>query len=352
MVAVPGSGAGFNSSLSTVRSFILTPKQLLRGLKRPRQIEFLQEETQPGYGRFNVEPFERGFGVTIGNSLRRALMSSIEGTAITAVKIEGVSHEFSTIEGVVEDVTRLILNLKQVRASYESENRDEPKVIHVEKRGASVFRAADLAVDSSIQILNPDLHIATLNEDANLMMDIQFDRGRGYVPAEILKKNIDEIGTIAVDALFSPVRRVNYTVTETRVGQRTDYEKLILDIWTDGSIAPEDALAQAAKILKEQLTILINFEEEPEEEEDETSEIEEALRQNLEKHVEELELSVRSLSVLKSLEIESVADLVRRNEDELQKSRHYSHQSLDEIKQRLAELNLEFGMRDFFMPRE
>ncbi|MCB1323914.1 MAG: DNA-directed RNA polymerase subunit alpha [Spirochaetales bacterium] len=330
----------------------MAAKNLLRGLKRPRQIEFVQDTSQPGYGKFSAEPFERGFGTTVGNSLRRTLMSSIEGTAITAIRIEGVPHEFSTIEGVVEDVVRLVLNLKQVRASYETENRDEPKVIHVEKRGAGVFRAGDLAVDSQIQILNPDLHLATLNEDANLVMDLQFERGRGYVPAEILKKNVDEIGTIPIDALFSPVKRVTYQVAETRVGQRTDYEKLIMEIWTDGSIAPEDALAHAAKILKEHLTVFINFEEEPEEEEEETSEIEETLRQNLEKHVEELELSVRSLSVLKSLEIEFVADLVKRSDEELKKSRHYSSQCVEEIRQKLAEMNLEFGMRDFFAPRD
>ena len=330
----------------------MSPKNLLRGLKRPKQIEFTHDVTQPGYGKFTAEPFERGYGVTIGNSLRRALMSSIEGAAITAVKIEGIPHEFSTIDGVLEDVTRLILNLKQVRVTFETENRDEPKVINVVKKGAGIFRASDLAVDSSIQILNPDLIIATLNEDANLEMDIQFEKGRGYVPAEILKKNIDEIGTIPVDALFSPVRRVNFEVTETRVGQRTDYEKLVMEIWTDGSIAPDDALAHAAKILKEHLTVFINFEEEPEEEEDESDEIEETLRVNLEKHVEELELSVRSLSVLKSLEIETLADLVKRNEDEMQKSRHYSDQCLQELKQRLSELNLEFSMRDFLAPRE
>lgn len=330
----------------------MATKNLLRGLKRPRQIEFVTDAATPGYGKFTAEPFERGYGVTVGNSLRRTLMSAIEGAAITAIKIEGVPHEFSVIEGVVEDVTRLILNLKQVRVSYESETRDEPKVIHVEKRGAGVLRAGDLAVDSSIQILNPDLHIATLNEDAQLVIDLQFERGRGYVPAEILKKNIDEIGTIPVDALFSPITRVNYEIAETRVGQRTDYEKLVMEIWTDGSVAPEDALAQAAKILKEHLTVFINFEEELEEEEDEGDEIEETLRQNLEKHVEELELSVRSLSVLKSLEIEQLADLVRRNEEELQKSRHYSEECLEEIKMRLGELGLEFGMRDFLAPRD
>ena len=330
----------------------MSPKHLLRGLKRPKQIEFTHDVNQPGYGKFSAEPFERSFGVTVGNSLRRTLMSSIEGAAITAVKIEGVSHEFATIEGILEDVTRIILNLKMVRVTFEVENRDEPKVIHFEKKGAGVFRAAELAVDSSIQILTPDLHIATLNDDASLVMDLQFEKGRGYIPAEILKKNIDEIGTIPVDAMFSPISRVNFYVSETRVGQRTDYEKLTIEIWTDGSIAPDDALAQAAKIFKEHLTVFINFDEEPEEEEEETDEIEENLRQNLEKHVEELEISVRSLSVLKSLEIDVLAELVKRNEEELQKSRHYSEQGLQEIKQRLTELNLEFGMRDFLAPRE
>lgn len=330
----------------------MSPKHLLKGFKRPRSIEFTTDQQQPGYGRFIAEPFERGFGTTVGNSLRRTLMSSIEGTAITAVRIENVPHEFSTIEGVVEDVTRIILNLKQVRASYETENRDEPRVIHVEKQGAGVLKASDLAVDSSIQILNPDLHIATLNEDANLVMDIQFERGRGYLPSEILKKNIDEIGTIPVDALFSPVSRVTYQVTETRVGQRTDYEKLILEVWTDNSITAEDAVAQAAKILKEHLTVFINFEEDFEEDEEEADELEETLRSNLEKHVEELEVSVRTLSLLKSLEIEFVADVVRRNEEEFRKSRHYSDQCLEEMRQKLAEMNLEFGMRDFFATRD
>lgn len=327
-------------------------RSLLRGFKRPKQVEYQTVANEPGYGKFVAEPFERGFGTTIGNSLRRTLMSSIEGTAITAVRIEGVEHEFATIEGVVEDVTRIILNLKQVRASYDAEVRDEPRIIHIEKKGAGVLRASDLAVDSSIQILNPELQIATLNEDANLVMDIQFERGRGYLPAEILKKSIDEIGTIPVDALFSPVERVNMQVEETRVGQRTDYEKLTMEIWTDGSIAPEDALSQAAKILKDHLSVFINFEELPEEEEDEQPEMEDALKTSLEKNVEELELSVRSLSMLKSLEIEFVMDLVRKNEEELQKSRHYSEECLAEIKQKLAELSLEFGMRELFIQRD
>ena len=321
-------------------------KFLLRGMKRPKQVEFTQELSETNYAKFSAAPFERGFGTTVGNTIRRVLTSSIPGTAITALRIEGIAHEFSIIEGVVEDVVRLILNLKQVRAHYEAENKEEPKVIHIEKTGAGVLRAADLAVDSSIQVLNPDLVIANMNENARLIMDIQFERGRGYVPAEILKKNIEEIGTIPVDALFSPIQRANYHVTETRVGQRTDYEKLELEIWTDGSITPEDSLAQAAKILKEHLTVFINFEEElTEEEEEEEDELEESLRKNLATHVEELGLSVRSLSLLKSLEIEFLADLVRRTEEEMKKSRHYSIRCVDEIRQKLADRELEFGMR-------
>ena len=295
----------------------LSTKYLLRGIKRPKQVEFTTAAEEVNYAKFVAEPFERGFGTTIGNSLRRALMSSVPGTAITAIRIEGVTHEFSIIEGVVEDVVRLILNLKQVRAHYEAENKDDPKVIQIEKNGPGVLRGADLSVDSSIQILNPEIVIANLNENAKLKIDIQFERGRGYVPAEILKNNIDEHGTIPVDALFSPIKRVNFNVSETRVGQRTDYEKLELEIWTDGSLSPEDALAQAAKIVKEHLTIFINFEEEVETDEDDAGEIEENLKQTLETNLEDLELSVRSLSLLKSLEIEFIAELIRRNEDEL-----------------------------------
>ncbi len=317
-------------------------------MKRPKQVDFTQSDTEASHGKFIAEPFERGFGTTIGNSLRRALISSIPGTAITALRIEGVTHEFSVVKGVVEDVVRLILNLKQVRVHYEAENRDEPKVIHIEKKGAGVLRGSDLAIDTSIQILNPDIVIANLNDNANLVMDIQFERGQGYVPSEILRKNIDQIGTIPVDALFSPISKVSYNISETRVGQRTDYEKLEMDIWTDGSITPEDALAQAAKIIKDHLSVFINFEEEAEEEEEENTEIEENLRRNLETHVEELELSVRSLALLKSIEIEVLGALVCRTEEEMKKSRHYAVRCVEEIKQRMADRDLEFGMRDIF----
>ncbi|MCB1140602.1 MAG: DNA-directed RNA polymerase subunit alpha [Leptospiraceae bacterium] len=325
----------------------MSHKNLLKGFKRPRKVEYTTEVNTPNYGKFVAEPFERGFATTVGNSLRRTLMSSIEGSAISAIRIEGVTHEFSFMDGVVEDVSRIILNLKQVRIKYEPEDKDQSKVVHIELKGAGQFRAGDLAVDSSIEIMNPDLLIATLNEDANLIMDIEIQRGKGYFPAEEKKKEIEILGTIPIDSLYSPVTKVIYEVTETRIAQRSDFEKLTLEIWTDGSISPEDALAQAAKILKEHLTIFINFEEEVEEEEDELDEADQKLKASLSKHVEELELSVRSLNVLRSLEIDFIGDLVKRNEEELTKSRHYSDQSLLELKQKLSTLGLQFGMREF-----
>lgn len=325
----------------------LSLKNLLKGFKRPKKIEFITEVNNPNYGKFVAEPFERGFGTTLGNALRRTLMSSIEGAAISAIRIEGVSHEFSFIEGVVEDVTRIILNLKQVRIKYEPEDRDQSKVIHIEKKGAGYFKAGDLAVDSSIEIMNPDLHIATLNEDANLVMDLEIQRGRGFVAAEEKKKDIDIVGTIPLDSIFSPVKKVVFDISESRIGQRSDYEKLTMEIWTDGSISPEDALAQAAKILKEHLTVFINFEEEFEDDDEEVDEADEKLKAALSKHVEELELSVRSLNVLRSLEIDFLGDLVKRTEEELTKSKHYSDKCLEEIKSKLAPLGLSFGMRDF-----
>ncbi|MBP7281484.1 MAG: DNA-directed RNA polymerase subunit alpha [Leptospiraceae bacterium] len=325
----------------------MSHKNLLKGFKRPKKIEYYTEVNTPNYGKFIAEPFERGFATTLGNSLRRTLMSSIEGSAISAIRIEGVTHEFSYIEGISEDVSRIILNLKQVRIKYEPEDKDMNKIIHVELKGAGYFKAGDLAVDSSIEIMNPDLLIATLNEDANLVMDIEIQRGKGYYPAEEKKKDIEVLGTIPIDSLFSPIQKVLFEISETRVAQRSDYEKLTLEIWTDGSISPEDALAHAAKILKEHLTIFINFEEEVEEEVDELDEADQKLKVSLSKHVEELELSVRSLNILRSLEIDFVGDLVKRNEDEMTKSRHYSDECLNELKAKLATLGLSFGMRDF-----
>lgn len=325
----------------------MSTKNLLKGFKRPKKIEYVTEVNTPNYGKFVAEPFERGFATTVGNSLRRTLMSSIEGSAISAIRIDGVTHEFSYIAGISEDVSRIILNLKQVRIKYEPEDRDQSKVIHVEMKGPGYFRAGDLAVDSSIEIMNPDLVIATLNEDANLVMDLEIQRGKGYFPAEEKKKDIEVLGTIPIDSLFSPVSKVIFEIAETRIAQRSDFERLTLEVWTDGSISPEDALAQAAKILKEHLTIFINFEEEAEEEVDEMDESEQKLKASLLKHVEELELSVRSLNILRSLEIDFIGDLIKRNEDELTKSRHYSDQALNELKVKLSGMGLSFGMRDF-----
>lgn len=324
----------------------MTYKNLLKGFKRPKKIEYGNEST-PNYGKFVAEPFERGYGTTLGNALRRTLMSSVEGAAISAIRIEGVSHEFSFIEGIAEDLPRIILNLKQVRVKYEPEDRDMSKIIHIEKKGAGYFKAGDLAVDSAIEVMNPDLLIATLNEDANLIIDLEIQRGKGYYPSEEKKKEIDILGTIPIDSLYSPVQKVLFEVSETRVAQRSDYEKLTMEIWTDGSISPEDALAQAAKILKDHLTIFINFEEEVEETADELDEADQKLKVSLGKHVEELELSVRSLNILRSLEIDLIGDLVKRNEDEMTKSRHYSDECLNELKSKLSSLSLSFGMRDF-----
>ena len=330
----------------------MSTKNLLKGLKRPKQVEFNQTQGDACYAKFSAEPFEKGFGTSIANSLRRTLMSSVPGTAVTAIRIAGVSHEFSSIEGVVEDVVKIILNLKQLQVSYDTDEREEPRVIHIEKKGAGVLCASDLAVDSAIQILNPELVIATLNEDADLVIDIQLEKGRGYVSASILKEYTDDIDTITIDALFSPIKRVSFNVSETRIGQRTDYEKVELEIWTDGSITPEDALAQAAKILKDHLLIFINFEEEAEDLDEESNGIDEELKVKLLLNVESLGLSIRTLSLLKSLEINLISDLVRRNENELKKSRHYSSRCAEEVHHKLNEFDLEFGMYHLFYNRD
>ncbi len=321
----------------------VSPKNLLKGLKRPRVAEFLHMESRPDYGKFVAEPFEKGFGVTIGNALRRVLMSYIEGAAIVAVKIEGISHEFSSIPGVKEDVTKLILNLKKVRIKYTGTG---PVTIEIRKKGAGLFLASDLEVNSQIEVMNKDLVIANLNEDANLELSLQIDRGRGYVPAEVTKRFIDEVGVIAIDAMFSPIKRVNFDVSETRVDQRTDYDKLVLEVWTDLSIKPEDAVAYAAKILKEHLTVFINFEEEMYEEEEEFDETDERLKKVLTMALEDQELSVRTVAVLRSLDLRTVKDLVSKYEEDLRKSKHYSDKVLLQLKSKLANLGLSFGMRD------
>jgi DNA-directed RNA polymerase subunit alpha len=319
------------------------PKNLLKGLKRPKSAEFQHVETRPDYGKFVAEPFEKGFGVTVANSLRRVLMSYIEGAAIVAVKIEGVSHEFSTMPGIKEDVTRLILNLKRVRLKLDGSG---PLTLEVEKKGAGVLMAGDFAVSNSVEVMNPDLVLAHMNEDANLKMTLQIDKGRGYLPAEVTKKMIDEVGVIPIDALFSPITKVNFEISETRVDQRTDYDKVTFEIWTDMTISPEDAMAYAAKILKEHLTVFINFAEEMYEEEEEFDETDERLKKAMQVALEDMEMSVRSIAVLRSLDMRNVKDIVTRYEDDLRKSKHYSDKVLLQLKSKLANMNLAFGMRD------
>ena len=322
----------------------VTPRNLLRKLHRPKNVEFYHVDKQAGYGRFIVEPFEKGFGFTIGNALRRVLLSYIEGSSIIAIKVDGVEHEFSSIPGMVEDVTRLILNLKKVRLRVHNQS---PTTIEVYKKGAGLFLASDLNVDSNVQVMNTDLIIANLNDDADFKITLYIDQGRGYLSSDIIKKHIDEFGVIPIDALFSPVKKVNFEVSETRIGQRTDYDKLILDVWTDETSSPEDVVAYAAKILKEHLTIFINFEEELYEEGGESiDDTSDKLKDVLHIALESLDISVRTLAVLRSLDMKTIGDLVSKYEEDLRKSKHYSDRVLLQLKSKLSKYGLSFGMRD------
>ncbi len=322
------------------------PKNLIKGFKRPRQVTYETEEKTATYAQFVAEPYERGFGVTIGNSLRRCLLSSIRGAAIVAVRIDDVLHEFTTIPGVKEDMTDFVLNLKQVQVKL-SEDIEE-KVIVLEKNGQGEIKAGDIAVDDQIEIMNPDLHICFTNKEARLTITMHIITNRGYLPAERFEELREDINTILIDGMFSPVTRVNYHVENTRVGQRTDYEKLILDVWTSGAITPEDAVAQAAKILKEHFTVFINFEEEPEieEEEEQFSEEERRLQDILNTSVDELELSVRSTNCLQSANLRTIGELVQKTEGEMLKTKNFGKKSAEEIKQKLTQFGLHLGMKD------
>ncbi|MGB9629323.1 MAG: DNA-directed RNA polymerase subunit alpha [Thermodesulfobacteriota bacterium] len=315
-----------------------------RDLIRPKKLEFEKETLTPTYGKFTAEPFERGFGITIGNSLRRILLSSLQGAAITSVKIDGVLHEFSTIPGVKEDVTEIILNLKEVRLKLHTEG---PKTIRVKAEGPKVLKAGDFQTGDAVEILNPDHYIATLSKDGKLSMEMMVKMGRGYVPAERNKDENQPIGTIPIDAIFSPIKKVNYTVTNARVGQITDYDKLTLEVWTDGSINPEEAITQSAKILRDQLSIFITLEEEEEEESSISEEPTEAqkLNENLFRSVDELELSVRSANCLKHANIKLIGDLVQKTEAEILATKNFGRKSLNEIKEILAEMGLSLGMK-------
>ena len=313
-----------------------------RELIRPKRIEIDQGTYSNFYGKFICEPLERGFGITIGNSMRRILLSSLQGTAIVSVKFEDVLHEFSTIPGVFEDVTDIILNLKEVKLRIIDL---EDAVIHLSRDGEGEVTAGDIDTGGLVEILNPDQHIATLNKEAKLNMEMGVKTGKGYVPSEKNKAMNQPIGTISMDAIYSPITRVNYVVTQARVGQITDYDKLTLEIWTDGSVLPEDALAYSAKIFKEQMNSFINFEEEPEPEEEEKEEKEEKLNENLFRPVSELELSVRSANCLKNANITLIGELVQRTETEMLKTKNFGRKSLNEIKSLLEEMDLSLGMK-------
>ena len=321
----------------------MASKSLIKGFKRPRNIIFEHDELQPNYGSFSAEPFEKGYGLTIGNSLRRVLLSSISGSAITAIKVDGVAHEFVSIEGFYEDVSRIILNLKKLKFQYEG---DIPRVLHIVKEGAAELTGKDFNVDPDVKVMNPDQHIATLNEKGKIDMEVQVENGRGYVPAELSKGSSEVVGVIGIDADFTPVKKVNIRVENTRVGQRTDYDRLILEVWTDGSVSPDDALAQAAKIIKDHLTIFINFEEEIEEEAEVVDENAEKMRKTLSRSIDDLELSIRSYNTIKSLDITILEHLVRKTEDEFRKSKHYSEQVLKEMKAKLETLHLSLGLKE------
>jgi len=315
-----------------------------KDLIRPKRLEVEKETLTPFYGKFTAEPFERGFGITIGNSLRRILLSSLQGAAIASVKIDGVLHEFSTIPGTKEDMTEIILNLKEVRLKLHTEG---PKTIRVKTEGPKVLKAGDILTGDAVEILNPDHYIATLSRDGKLSMEMVVKMGRGYVPAERNKEESQPIGTIPMDAIFSPIKKVNYTVTNARVGQITDYDKLTLELWTDGSLNPEEAIAHSAKILKDQLSIFITFEEEEETEMpySEDQEEKEGFNENLLRSVDELELSVRSANCLKHANIKLIGDLVQKTEAEILATKNFGRKSLNEIKDILTEMGLSLGMK-------
>jgi DNA-directed RNA polymerase subunit alpha len=313
-----------------------------RDLIRPRGIQIENETSTEFYGRFSCEPLERGYGVTLGNSLRRVLLSSLQGAAITAVRVDGALHEFTSVSDVVEDVTDIILNLKEVvfRAATV-----KTYTVRIDKEGPGPVLARDIQLVDGLEVLNPDHLIATLDKKGPLSMELTVNVGRGYVPAEKNKTANMPLGTIPIDALFSPIRKVNYTVTNARVGQITDYDRLSLEVWTNGSVKPDDGVAFAAKILKEQLAIFINFEETEETSYLSGSSEEEPLNENLFRSVDELELSVRSANCLQNANITLIGELVQRTEQDMLKTKNFGRKSLKEIKEILQNMGLSLGMK-------
>jgi len=314
----------------------------MKDFQVPMRVEADKDSLTATYGKFIAEPFERGFGTTLGNSLRRVLLSSLPGAAVTTVRIEGVLHEFSTIPGVTEDVTGIILNVKSLRLKLHT---DKPKSIHLRKKGPGEAKAADIIHDADVTILNPDLHIATLDKEATLDMEMVVKPGRGYVPAERNKEEGLPIGVIAVDSIYSPVKRVNFHVENARVGRMTDYDKLTLDIWTDGSVSPQEALSTASGILREHLDIFVHPDQLAEPKGEQWKEERREINKNLFRSVNELELSVRAANCLKNANIKTIGDLVQKTEAEMLKTKNFGKKSLNEIKEILAEMGLSLGTK-------
>ena len=315
---------------------------LWKGFQRPKRLEFDAETLTDRFGRFSAQPFERGFGTTIGNALRRVLLSAIEGAAVTSVKIDNVLHEFSPIPGVVEDATDIILNLKQIPIKLHG---DETKTLYLRADKPGAVKAADLEVDAAVEILDPDLHVATVADGGSLHMEMRVKQGRGYVSAE---KNFDEdlgIGWIPVDSVHSPVRKVNYLVEAARLGQTTDYDKLTVDVWTDGSVTAREAISLGARLVRDHLSIFIDLEESGDAPAEPDSDGMAVANEHLDKSVEELELSVRSYNCLKNANIRTIRELVQKTEAEMLRTKNFGRKSLNEIKEILQQMGLGLGMR-------
>lgn len=311
-------------------------------LVKPEQIVRDSEPGDTQYGKFVCEPLERGYATTLGNALRRILLASLQGCAPVAVKISGVQHEFTTIPGVLEDVTNVVLNLKQVRLSMDT---DEPQRLSLDVKGKGLVTAGAIAVNQHVTVLNPELPLFTMTEDNELSIELEVRMGKGYVPADMHEDLSEEIGLIMLDASFSPIRKVAYSVEQARVGQMTNYDKLILEVWTDGSLTPEDAIAYSAKILKDQVSVFINFDERIVGANQGSGSGMSDLNENVFKSIDELELSVRATNCLKSANIELVGELVQRSEAEMLKTKNFGRKSLDEIRKVLSEMKLDFGMK-------
>ena len=311
-------------------------------LVKPEQIVRENDPADTMYGKFVCEPLERGYGTTIGNALRRVLLASLQGAAFVSVKIAGVQHEFTTIPGVLEDVTDIILNIKQVRLAMDT---DAPQTVTLNVNKKGEVTAGDIIGNQHVSVLNPELHIATLTEDVEFNLEFEVRMGKGYVPADMHDGLSDEIGIIKLDSSFSPVRKVAYTIEAARVGQMTNYDKLILEVWTDGSVTPEDAIAYSAKIIKDQISVFINFDEHISDESGLGASDNGEFNENLFKSIDDLELSVRATNCLRSANIATVGELVQRSENEMLKTKNFGKKSLDEIKGVLLDMGLDFGMK-------